>query len=103
MPTGNKLWRFSYRFGGKQKTMAMGVYPITTLADARGARDDAKRFLAKGADPSVEKKQAKFLASTDNTFKTIAEELIAKCEKEGRSERTIKKMRWILELVWVPS
>lgn len=100
MPTGNKLWRFSYRFGGKQKTMAMGVYPITTLAEARNARDNAKRLMAKGTDPSVEKKQAKLLASIDNSFKTIAEEFIAKSEKEGRSEKTLKKMRWILELVY---
>ena len=37
-PNGNKLWRFSYRFGGKQKTMAMGVYPATSLKEARDIR-----------------------------------------------------------------
>ena len=54
-PTGAKLWRFAYRFGGKQKLLAIGVYPTIPLARARQVREDARRLLADGLDPSVEK------------------------------------------------
>lgn len=52
-PTGSKLWRLAYRFGGKQKTLAFGIYPYVSLADARGKRTDAKRALAAGRDPGA--------------------------------------------------
>src|SRR5271165_2958519 len=55
-PTGGKLWRLAYRFAGKQKTLALGVYPAVSLADARDGRDEAKKLLAKGVDPSVQRK-----------------------------------------------
>ena len=45
-PQGSKLWRLAYRFGGKQKTLSFGSYPIVTLAEARDKRDKAKRLLA---------------------------------------------------------
>jgi Arm DNA-binding domain len=45
-PNGSKLWRLAYRFGGKQKTLAIGVYPTVTLKHAREKRDEAKRLLA---------------------------------------------------------
>jgi integrase len=99
-PNGNKLWRYSYRFGGKQKTMAMGQYPITGLKEAREKRDEAKRVLTQGLDPSLERKHAKLVAHSDNSFKTVAEELLAKYEKEGSAAKTLKKMRWILSLVY---
>lgn len=51
--TGSKLWRFSYRFDAKQKLLALGQYPVTSLADARIKRDNAKRLLAEGIDPSA--------------------------------------------------
>lgn len=46
--TGSKLWRFGYRFDAKQKLLALGQYPVTSLADARIKRDDAKKLLAEG-------------------------------------------------------
>jgi hypothetical protein len=49
-PSGARLWRLAYRFGGKQKLLALGVYPTISLARARQAREDAKRLLANGAD-----------------------------------------------------
>ena len=52
MSEGSKLWRLAYRFAGKQKTIALGSYPVITLAMAREAKDDAKRLLAQGVDPS---------------------------------------------------
>lgn len=56
-PTGARLWRLAYRFGGKQKLLALGVYPTISLAEARLARDAAKRLLAAGVDPSEEKRR----------------------------------------------
>ena len=51
-PNGSKYWRLAYRFGGKQKTLALGVYPAVGLKEARAAREAAKRLLAEGRDPS---------------------------------------------------
>ncbi|MEM1404972.1 MAG: integrase arm-type DNA-binding domain-containing protein [Pseudomonadota bacterium] len=51
-PDGAKRWRFSYRFGGKQRTLALGVYNEISLAKARGALDEARVMLAKGVDPA---------------------------------------------------
>lgn len=69
-----KYWRLAYRFAGKQKTLALGVYPAVTLAKARKARDAARESLAEGIDPSSikrEKKEARRTTS-ENTFKAIA-------------------------------
>ena len=43
---GSRYWRLAYRFLGKQKTLALGIYPAVPLADARAARDEAKKWLA---------------------------------------------------------
>lgn len=58
-PAGSKYWRWKYRFAGKEKRLAIGVYPIVTLAGARQARDDARRTLLNGVDPSQAKADAK--------------------------------------------
>ena len=69
-PSGSKYWRMAYRFCGKQKTLALGVYPDVTLADARERRAEARKLLANGADPSAvkqtQKKQSKIAAA--NSF-----------------------------------
>lgn len=71
-----KYWRMAYRFEGKQKTLALGVYPTVTLAMARKGREDGKRLLANGTDPSTAKQQAKAQAKADsrNTFEEVARE-----------------------------
>lgn len=58
-PNGTKLWWFRYRFGGKEKTLALGIYPVVTLKDARERTQEAKKLLANGADPMTVKKDAK--------------------------------------------
>jgi hypothetical protein len=55
---GQKYWRFDYRFLGKYKTLALGVFPDTTLAMARSKRAEARTLLASGQDPSVAKRKA---------------------------------------------
>ncbi|WP_198300929.1 integrase arm-type DNA-binding domain-containing protein [Cellvibrio sp. PSBB006] len=71
---GTKCWRLAYRFAGKQKTLALGIYPSVALKQARDARNEAKDKLAKNIDPSLDKKQEKLkqqLAAA-NTFEAIA-------------------------------
>src|SRR4030088_3493536 len=73
-PDGAKRWRLAYRHNGKQKTLAIGVYPTTSLRAARDARDDSKRLLSKGQDPSLVRrldKAAKAKASA-NTFNSLS-------------------------------
>ena len=76
MPTGSKYWRFKYRWHGKEKRLAFGVYPEVTLAEAREKRDKARKLLSNGVDPSLERKQARHQSkmNTDNTFEVIARE-----------------------------
>ncbi len=76
MPNGSKYWRMKYRYLGKEKKLAFGVYPETSLAEAREMRDAARKLLKAGTDPSEAKKGAKRLAKleSDNTFEAIARE-----------------------------
>jgi integrase len=99
-PHGSKLWRLAYRFGGKQKTLAIGVYPTITLKQAREKRDEAKELLAANIDPSTKRRLEKLSASTDNTFRAVAEELLMKLEREGRAEATLVKQRWLLRFAY---
>jgi integrase len=98
-PNAAKLWRLAYRFDGRQKLLALGVYPATSLAEARAKRDAAKKFLAEGSDPSVERKSERRAAklSRRNTFKAVAQELMEKFEKEGDAKATLKKKKWLLD------
>jgi integrase len=100
MPHGSKLWRLAYRFGGKQKTLAIGAYPTITLKAAHDKREEAKRLLANGIDPSTQRRLDKQIASTGNTFKAVAEEVLAKLEKEGRADVTLTKKRWLLDFAY---
>ncbi|ROT93492.1 DUF4102 domain-containing protein [Altererythrobacter sp. FM1] len=100
-PRGSKLWRVKYRINGAERKLALGAYPEITLAEARTARDAARRQLAHAVDPNVAKRQARIEASmrAGNSFASVAEELIAKREKEGVSPRTLEKYTWLLKLL----
>src|SRR5215467_7363576 len=78
-PTGSKLWRLAYRFAGKQKTLALGIYPAVSLEEARRHRDEAKKLLARSIDPSVQRRADK-QAGKDSSFRSVAQEVIAKLE-----------------------
>ncbi|GAM09352.1 integrase [Geobacter sp. OR-1] len=75
-PSGGKLWNFKYRFEGKEKKIALGAYPSITLADARQRREDARKLIANGVDPSEFKKaqKATTLSETENSFEVVARE-----------------------------
>jgi integrase len=97
-PAGGKLWRLSYRYDGKQKTLAFGAYPAVSLSDARRKRDDAKRLLASAVDPAQQAKveRTNRLIANTNTFAAIADEFLAKAEREGKADATLIKKRWLL-------
>lgn len=96
-PKGSKYWRLKYRFGGKEKLLALGVYDQVTLADARIKRNEARILLAKDIDPGLLKqatKRSTKLASA-NSFETIAREWHAKFLPKWTSkhgERIIRKL-----------
>mgnify|MGYP006432361553 FL=1 len=73
---GSKYWRLKYRFDGKEKTLALGVYPDVSLADARDKRDDARKLIAKDMDPSEDKKEKRRAKkiNAENSFEIIARE-----------------------------
>jgi integrase len=100
-PSGGKLWRLKYRHEGKEKLLSLGAYPAVSLKDARELRDEARKLIASGKDPSFEKKRAAVSAAVGaiNTFSAIAAELIAKREREGLKDITAAKARWLLSLI----
>ena len=99
-PNGSKLWQMAYRFDERQKTLSFGQYPAVTLAMAREKRTVARSLIARDIDPSQEarekKRKKKLISAT--TFSLIADELIAKREKEGLSEATLRKKRWLIDI-----
>lgn len=74
VPSGSRYWRMKYRFNGKEKRMAFGVYPAVSLAQARALRDETKKKLAEGIDPSFAKKEEKLVRDVqlNNTFQAVA-------------------------------
>ncbi|HDL8107592.1 TPA: tyrosine-type recombinase/integrase, partial [Yersinia enterocolitica] len=74
--SGAKYWRMKYRYGGKEKRIAFGVYPHVSLADARQKRETAKKLLASGTDPAEVKKADKLAQrlSSENSFEAISRE-----------------------------
>ncbi|MGH6827728.1 MAG: tyrosine-type recombinase/integrase, partial [Rhizomicrobium sp.] len=98
-PSGSRLWRYAYRHHGKQKLLALGIYPDVTLSQARKGRDDAKELLAQGHDPSRTKKLARLEAQySADSFEAVANEYVEKLRREGRAEATLTKVEWLLSL-----
>lgn len=75
-PSGGKLWRLKYRFGGMEKLLTFKTYPEISLADARQCRDDAKKLVVAGVDPGETKKAQKAAQGEQdiNTFEVVARE-----------------------------
>jgi integrase len=102
-----KYWRMNYRFTGKQKTLALGVYPAITLAKARERRDEARKLLAHDTDPSMVKaiqKQTRQQAAA-NSFEAVAREWHGK-KQPGWAPATARRILRSLEkdmFPWVGS
>lgn len=98
-PKGQKYWRFDYRFAGKRKTLAMGVYPETTLAEARTKHREARKQLENEVDPADVRRAAKLARSLshENSFKAVGLEWFEKRKAEwskghiARTERLLNK------------
>jgi len=93
--TGSKLWRLAYRFDAKQKTMALGAYPDVSLAQAREAREVARKLLASGVDPMAQRhadKHARQIAGV-NTFEAVAREWHAHWKATRSDSHTIQVLR----------
>ncbi len=93
-PNGSKYWRLQYRYEGKQKMLALGVYPEITLADARVRRDETRKLLANGVDPGDKKKNDKVEQSKARTFKEVAIEWHGTNKKwsEDHAHRVLKSL-----------
>lgn len=97
MPTGAKYWRLKYRYGGKEKRLAFGVYPDVSLAQARERRDDARKLLANSTDPSAVKQAQKTSKAelAENSFEVIAREWFVRHApnwKENHSSKIIARL-----------
>jgi integrase len=106
-PAGGKLWRLKYRYGGKEKRLALGAYPDTGLKDAREKRDVARKLLAAGVDPREQRKAVKAAGEerAANSFAVIAAEWLA-LQKARMATSTFEKAQWTFdELVnpWIGS
>jgi integrase len=96
-PNGGKWWRLKFRFGGKEKLLALGVYPEVTLSEARTKREAARKLLSQGIDPSAEKQEKKRenLAAAANTFEAVAiewAEVKANTWSAGHKELTMRTL-----------
>ncbi len=77
-PSGGKLWRFKYRFGGLEKKLSLGAFPAVSLAAARQERDKARQLLAQGIDPGAARKEQQRVGQREeDTFKALAGEWVA--------------------------
>ena len=96
-PNGGKWWRFKYRLDGKEKRISLGVYPDVGLAAARDKREEARRLVAAGIDPTEHRKAAKvaLVESTENTFEAIAREWFGLFSKQwvpGHADKIIRRL-----------
>ncbi len=93
-PSGGKLWRFKYRYDGKQKLLALGTYPEISLQDARQRREEARKLLANNADPgAVRKAQKQSKIEDTETFEVIAREWHNKFKSRWTEGHALKIIR----------
>lgn len=106
-PAGGKLWRLKYRFGGKEKLLSLGKYPLVSLKAAREGREQAKSFLEQGIDPGAKKQEAKAaiaetVQAASNTFEAIANAWFTTYSPDLTEKHAIKLKRYI-DKVFVPA
>jgi integrase len=95
-PKGSRYWRLKYRYNGKEKLLALGVYPDIGLKEARNRRDDARKQIAQDIDPSLARKATKAAQSDANGFEAVAREWWTKHEpnwSETHSSRILLRLK----------
>ncbi|QJU57003.1 tyrosine-type recombinase/integrase [Sphingomonas sp. AP4-R1] len=100
-PSGALLWRYRFKFHGLDRKIAFGEFPEVSLTEARAKRDEARASLIDGIDPAAERRKKKLAvrAAAHTTFRLVADEYIAKMEREGRKSPTLSKARWFCDLL----
>lgn len=97
VPTiGSRRWRFKYQFDGREKLISFGVYPEVSLAEARERRDDARKLVRNGQDPSAVRKAMKPETIESRTFRAVAEQWLAQ-KARSWSEQHVERVRTSLE------
>lgn len=98
-PVGSRFWRYRYRYAGKASMATLGEYPMMSLAEARAARDTARAQLKGGANPVhvAQARRAAAVENAGNTFRALADELLAKRAREGLSPASVKRERRMIE------
>lgn len=96
---GSKLWQMRYRYQGKENVLSFGPYPLVSIAEARQKRDQAKKLLLEGINPSAKKKQDRLATETlaNRTFGLLVDEFIEQKKAKGISPSTITKTSWLLK------
>ena len=91
-PSASRWWRFKYRFAGKEKRISLGVYPDVGLKKARDRRDEMRKLVADGIDPSAARKQQKLMAldAAANTFEAVAREWFEKHSANWEASYSVK-------------
>jgi hypothetical protein len=94
-------WRLRYHFGGKEKMLSFGVYPTLSLAMARAKRDEARRLLVEGIDPSAQRKAEKQQAAAHKTtFAELADSwFVLKMKQQGKRTRTLERECWLIRVL----
>jgi integrase len=102
-PTGGKLWRYKYRFDGKEKKLTLGIYPDVSLQEARKRHREAREHVAQGIDPSAVKKAQKAAGKerATNSFELIAREWFARW-KDDKAAGTVSRALSALEKDVIP-
>ncbi len=96
-PNGGKYWRFKYRIGGKEKRISLGVYPETSLKEARIACDEARKQVIQGNDPSFLRQEAKSQQILDatNSFESVAREWFSMQQAKWSPKHAAKIINWL--------
>ena len=97
--SGAKLWRFKYRFGQAERLLALGKYPDVSLKRARYKRDAARRLIADGIDPAIQKQAQK--SALTNSFGEIALEWLEN-QRRAFAPKTFAKARWTIDDLLIP-
>lgn len=103
MPNGSRYWRLKYRFAGKEKRLALGVYPEVPLRKAVSRRDEARSLLQDGKDPSMERQVEKLRSrvAAENTFEAVARAWL-EMQRQKLAASTFAKAQWTLETLAFP-
>lgn len=94
----SKLWRFRYKYSSKHQEMALGKYPLISLADARISADKARILLAQGINPMEVRREKKRSSNPlDRAFSVVAMKWWEQQRESWSTESANRVKRWITE------